>query len=342
MSLILYLSREDLEAEYVNADIQLFEENMDEIIDFNKELEGVCCYGFESSMTYETAPIEVKTYLSVKYNTYKIYDISLCSPAMALKILQLRKGRVYAPYIAMNIKFIEYMTFELFDIEKATGVSGKYIKIKTIEELLREKRRNLASLINSEERISPVGAVVQNNSERTGFLDDIVFKKEIGGINVKLLLEFSSNAYGYIVGHTGDILHDVILETLCDREFIESKGERCELKYLDFANSYDEICSINSRAIAFTDNVFKILFSIKERTLVVIDNIDMIYFSSEELLKSLAEFIKSETKATYLVFSRLFSNYFTASDYIYCGEAKANNKDNRLLIMIRKGEDYVL
>lgn len=343
MSLILYFERNDLSLDEADIDIPFFEPHLNKNINFCEELEGIKTFGFDSLMTYETAPAEVKTYLSVKYNTDKVYNISLCSAEMVFKLLLLREGRIYAPYMAMNHSIISYMSEDIFDIKRAIGVLGAYIKINTIEELLRTKSRTLSSSIKcqSETDFNGYWNSPYKESLRTDFMNDIIFKKKLAGVNIELKVNYVSGIYGYIVGHIGDVLHDLIINVIAEREFIDNNGERYELKYLDFAGCYDDLVSSSDRALLFTDNIFKLLFNDRRQNLIILDNIDAIYSCSEELLKRLATFIKNDHYASFLIFSRQFSNYFSNTDFIRISNLQVTRKGNTLSIEVENGDEDV-
>ena len=148
MSLVVYYKKSFLGAAYANVEIPYFEETMDRDICIEKEMPFLKFYGLEGYLNYENAPVEVKTFLSVKHFPDKVYDISLCSPDVTMSLLKLQNGRIFAPYMAMNYVFIKRLNEQILDLDVVVNDEGDVKHCKSLEEILREKHRMLDILRN--------------------------------------------------------------------------------------------------------------------------------------------------------------------------------------------------
>lgn len=348
MSLILYFDKKDLGVDYADVDIPFCEDSLDEDIDFKEELDDYLTFGLANHMTYELAPVEIKTYLSVKYRVNNVYDISLCGPEIVLKLLKLREGRIYAPYMAMNHTIVKYMEKDFLDIKKATGVAGKYIKIKTIEQLLRSKHRTLeAELEQNFNNIIGIGFGNQINKSESDCITKVNFKEKLQNvaakedINVEINIEFTDEKTVILIGHTGDMLHDLMINAIARNEFIESEGKQFSMIYLDIYGAYHQLKEMKERSLVFTNNIFELLFQLDESALIVIDNIDALYRRDKKLTEELCIFInESNDEARYLIFSRLFSNMLFGLENFEIANLCVNKVNNSLNIqVIKEGEE---
>lgn len=348
MSLILYFDKKDLGVDYADVDISFCEDSLDEDIDFKEELDDYLTFGLANHMTYELAPVEIKTYLSVKYRVNNVYDISLCGPEIVLKLLKLREGRIYAPYMVMNHTILEYMEKDFFDIKKATGVAGKYIEIKTIEQLLRLKNRSFAVDKDMAMSISNIGPVYsyQIKEIETDAITKVKCKEKLhnvvseGEINVEVDMEFSVANTVFMVSHTGDVLHDLLIHTIAKNNFIESEGKQFDLIYLDLYGAYAQVKEMKERSLVFTNNIFELFLRMERSVLIVIDNVDAIYHRDKRLVKELSDFIvSSDNKARYLVFSRLLDNLLMGFENMEIASLCVNKTDETLSIKIIKEDE---
>jgi len=333
MSLKIYFFKEYLGVDYVDKKIPLYEECMDREFDFKKELAGCKTYGLEDNIVYECAPAEIKTYLSVKYNTDKIYDISLCSSDMVMKLINLKEGRIYAPYMAMNYTFMKRLNKKVC-VEVAVDNSGLLVKAESLEEILRLKKRVLDAINDFEDADN--GYIVDSLNtyldvlKASGSLGSALGKGEKA---VHVSLEFLNKPF-IIIGHTGDILHNLITDGIRDNTIKNEKCEEIEIMTVDFLAIEKHYNEYTSRSIAFSANLFDMFYSGKQKKVIVFDNIDAVISSNKRIYSDFLDYLRKESDSQFIIFSRLIRNDLDIDVEYKVADIKVNFFNNCIQIQV--------
>ena len=264
-------------------------------------------------MDYQSAPIEIKTYLSVKENPDEVYDISLCSPGMVMKLLKLKSGRIYAPYMAMNYVFVKCLNNSNLDVKVAV-TPDELTECECLEEILRLKYRMLTT--NNSDMASTQKAFNSNQGECCndvlewkieGNLSDLL-KKCDKKVCVNMDLRTLWNCL--FIGHTGDLIHDLLVCALDDAVISDGNGKSKKVICIDleaFANQYDEL---KKRSAALDSKVFELYFKSTERKTYIFDNVDKVVLKRPDIVEDFTDFVLEERKNTqFIFFSRYYSNY---------------------------------
>lgn len=339
MSLKIYFEKENLGYKYAGVKIPLYEEHMEKQFDLKNELRGIKTFGLIDNLVYEKAPAEIKTYLSVKYNPDRIYDVSLCSPEMVLKLLSLKDGMIYAPYLAMNYTFIKSMASVKVDAEIAVNRSGFMVKANTLEQILRAKKRT-SEIFQYDEDNEFVSTLTSYASDELA-INEVCLGSTVGEAlgrgekNVIVRVKFLYNKPILLVGNTGDIAHSLIISALANSESFNECNEKIELNTVDMLALNEDYKDIMSRSLMLgCDNIFTMLYHKTSPHLMIFDNLDVVIRENEELYHQLLDFVDEETCAQFVFISRLISNAFTTEDSVRLAKTNIRRANNCICVTI--------
>lgn len=350
MSLVIYYKKSFLGAAYANVEIPYYEESMDEDICIEKEMPFLKFYGLEGYLNYENAPVEVKTFLSVKHFPDKVYDISLCSPDVTMSLLKLQNGRIFAPYMAMNYVFIKRLNEQILDLDVVVNDEGDVKHCKSLEEILREKHRMLDILRNRD--INERYSVTPDTDNITVYTADLSWnmsnnlrsmyencKKEVA-----LKFNIDTKCRMLLIGHTGDLVHDLIVSAMDNKVIFDSKNNRLEIECFDLYELEKQYEKLKERNVVFGNNVFDTLFKSNELKLYVFDNVDKVVLKRPDLLDDFMEYIENEsTKTRFIFFARYFSNSLVTSfderGGVRVADVTVKRANNAVKINISGGQD---
>lgn len=340
MSLVIYFAKELLGVNYSDKAIPFYEVEWNESVDFKKELSFLKLYALENYLNYENAPVEMKTYLSIKYHPENVYDITYCSPQMVLNILKLKHGRIYAPYMAMNYVFVKKLEDANLDIEVATTPEGRMVHCNCLEDVLRNKYR----VINPQESDDDLTKNVDIeetfvNVTRFSFESNLEERFNAADKKISVRFKIDDMTHFLLVGHTGDLAHDLITSVLNDGMVFGSDGGSAEMTCIDLSKVVDSYDELKARCLALHAGVFEILFSNNKAQIMVFDNIDEVINEHTEMANDFAAYLLKESQNTqFILFSRLISNILVLSNNARIADVKVKIINNNLDIKITGGD----
>lgn len=325
MSLEVYFEK----TEYI--DIPFFEDHINRKIDVLKEFsrEQTLCL----PMTYEQAPIGLKTYLSIKYNKDKAYNVMFCSPDIIFKILKFSSGCIYAPYFPMSFRFMENLQMRVdIDIIK----KEKRVHCNTLEAVLMQKmtRKSYFDRACFDNRIIKK---IQYKLEKS----KIFIRKEGGRqlsnnpINYNLIINHSKIYYRIcLVGDTGGVVERVV-DFLLQEEMADGNDN---IIYFDFKKIGSDFMEFVDRSNLFGANVFDFLFNNLTEKLIVLNSVDVLWLKNKVIYDALVKHLLANNLNRYLIFSRIISNEFIDYEIATIADITVDRSYNEVSIDIKPGE----
>lgn len=312
----------------INSEIPFFEAQFDNNIDFFKEFSREVTLGLD--MTYELAPIELKTYLSIKYNRDKVYNIMLCSPEIIFRIIKFRSGHIYAPYFPMNAHFLEKLNMKV-DIDVI--VNGNRTHCNTLGAVMKIRKVTRDSPFYSRIRVSEKSIVEKATYtfRRRGV--KLLTNRPISySLTVKHRARLCNV---YLIGNTGGVVERIV-------DFIakeEMSTNNKKILYFNFDYLTNEFKELNDRCIMFDNNVFDFMFNDENKKLVVLNSVDVLWLKDKCLYDILIEHLLKNKFNRYLIFSRLLSNELSDCFLANIANITINKSYTDIDVVIKSGEE---
>lgn len=314
-----------------NTEPPFFEEQIEENIDFSKQFAIEQTLGL--SLTYEQAPICLKTYLSIKYNEDKPYNIMFCAPEIVLKILKLKSGHVYAPYFPMSFNFLSCLQMSV-DVDVIR--EGKRVHCNTLEEVLMQKsiskRHFNKAFFNTwvtnkyQYQLEKVKVSIRKSEVR--LLSN-------NPINYNLTINHSKICYTiYLVGDTGGVVERVV-DFILQEEMAAGNNDIIYLNFNDLGNNFNEFIN---RCVVFCSNVFDFMFNDMTQKLIVLNSVDALWLKNKVLYDALVEHLLKNKVNRYLIFSRIISNEFSDCEIATIADVTVDRIYKEVSIDIKAGE----